>query len=108
MADTHKDLEFLRFYHTSEDALKDKDALKNAAYDKYRQNIAFLFAIPAALQVAQISTVNRVSHAEMFRYVRHLKVLALMGSFACIWNEKLTLEKKWQFYNRFYPEPTQL
>ena len=31
-----------------------------------------------------------------------------MGSFACVWNEKLTLEKKWQFYNRFYPEPTQL
>ena len=108
MADTHKDLNFLRFYHTSEEALKDKDALKNAAFDKYRQNCALLFAIPAALQVAQISTVNRQSHASLFKYVRHLKTLALLGSFACIWNEKLTLEKKWQFYNRFYPEPTQL
>ena len=31
-----------------------------------------------------------------------------MGTFACFWHEKLTLEKKWNFYNRFYPEPTQL
>ena len=108
MADTHKDLGFLRFYHTSEEALKDKDALKNAAFDKYRQNCAMLFTIPAFLQVAQISTVNRPSHAALFKYVRHLKVLALMGSFACIYNEKMTMEQKWQFYNRFYPEPTQL
>ena len=61
MADTHKDLEFLRFYHTSEAALKDKDALKNQAFDKYRVNSGFLFVIPAALQVAQISTVNQPS-----------------------------------------------
>ena len=25
-----------------------------------------------------------------------------------MWNEKLTLEKKWRYYDRFYPEPTQL
>ena len=40
--------------------------------------------------------------------MRQLKVLAFMGTFACFWHEKLTLEKKWNFYNRFYPEPTQL
>ena len=64
--------------------------------------------MPAALQVAQISTINRSSQVSLFKYVRHLKVLALMGSFACVWHEKHTLEKKWQYYNRFYPEPTQL
>ena len=108
MADTHKDLDFLRFYHTSEDALKDKDTLKNSSFEKYRMNSLVLFMIPAALQVAQISTINQPSQANLFRYVRHLKAVALMGSFACIWSEKLTLEKKWQFYNRFYPEPTAL
>ena len=29
MADTHKDLDYLRFYYASEESLKDKDALKN-------------------------------------------------------------------------------
>ena len=32
MADTHKDLDFLRFYYSSEDSLKDKDILKSEAF----------------------------------------------------------------------------
>ena len=29
MADTHKDLDYLRFYFASEESLKDKDILKS-------------------------------------------------------------------------------
>ena len=36
MADTHKDLEYLRFFYASEDSLKDKDILKNEAFNKYQ------------------------------------------------------------------------
>ena len=32
MADTHKDLEFLRFFYSSEESMKDKDILKNQAF----------------------------------------------------------------------------
>ena len=102
------DIDYLRFYHQSEDSLKDKDLSKNLAFDTYRKNTAVLFAIPAAFQFAQIYLTNRKSQVALFKYVRHLKCLTLIGSFACVWNEKLTLEKKWQFYDRFYPEPTQL
>ena len=35
MADTHKDLEWLRFYYASEESLKDKDLLKNQAFAQY-------------------------------------------------------------------------
>ena len=35
MADTHKDLEFLRFFYSSEESLKDKDILKNQAFQQY-------------------------------------------------------------------------
>ena len=108
MADTHKDLDYLRFYHASEDSLKDKDLLKNQAFEKYKRNVAVLFAVPAGLQIAHISTINRTSQGPLFRSVRQLKVLAFLGSFACFWHEKLSLEKKWTFYNKFYPEPTQL
>ena len=35
MADTQKDLDYLRFYYTSTESMKDKDLLKNEAFDKY-------------------------------------------------------------------------
>ena len=108
MADTHKDLDFLRFYHASEESLKDKDTLKTQAFTKYQQNVGLLFAVPAALQVAQISTVNSLPHAPLYKYLRQLKVMAFFGSFACVWYEKISLEKKWTYYNKLYPEATQL
>ena len=37
-----------------------------------------------------------------------MKLFSLMGAFACVFYEKSLLEKKWQYYDRFYPEPTQL
>ena len=49
MADTTRDLDFLRFYYSSEESLKDKDILKNQAFENYKGNISSLFVIPAAL-----------------------------------------------------------
>ena len=37
-----------------------------------------------------------------------MKLFTLAGAFAVVFNEKLLLEKKWRYYDRFYPEPTQL
>jgi hypothetical protein len=48
MADTHKDLEFLRFFYSSEASMKDKDILKNQAYEKYHKNTSMIFMLPAA------------------------------------------------------------
>ena len=49
MADTHKDLDYLRFFYSSEESLKDKDILKNQAFSSYEKNVAMLFAVPAGL-----------------------------------------------------------
>ena len=67
-----------------------------------------VFAIPAALQLAQISIVNKPTQMEMFRYLRHLKIFAVIGGVGALLNEKASLESKWRYYDRFYPEPTQL
>ena len=40
--------------------------------------------------------------------MRRVKVFSFIGAFAAVWNEKAILEKKWTYYNRFYPEPSQL
>ena len=88
--------------------MKDKDALKNEAFYQYQKKVGFLFAVPAGLQLAHICYINRAAHVPLCKYLRQLKVMALLGSFGCVWYEKIALEKKWQFYNRFYPEPTQL
>ena len=108
MAETHKDLDYLRFYYSSEESMKDKDILKSEAFTEYQRRVAALFSVPAFFQLAQISTVNRTSHAHLYKYFRHLKIASLIGGFACVWHEKMQLEKKWTYYNRFYPEPTQL
>ena len=35
MSDTHKDLDYLRFYFASEESLKDKDLLKSESFNEY-------------------------------------------------------------------------
>ena len=44
----------------------------------------------------------------MYRWLRNIKTFSLMGSTALAFNEKVTLEKKWTYYNRLFAEPTQL
>jgi len=106
MADTHKDLEFLRFFYSSEESMKDKDILKNQAYAKYQKNCSMLFLVPAALQIGEISTMNIPSKAGTYKYLRQLKFVAFFGGIAAIAHEKYTLDKKMSYYNKFYPEPT--
>ena len=108
MADTHKDLNYLRFYYASQDSLKDKDILKNQAFDQYKNNVAGLFFFPAAFQLMQISRYNRPEMATQYYFLRRMKIVSLLGATAAIYLERQQLEKKWDYYNKFYPEPTQL
>ena len=89
MADTHKDLDYLRFFHTSEDSLKDKDILKTEAHAKYGRNVSTIFALPAALQCGQIHLMNKPGKQAMYNYIRSVKWFALMGGVAVAWNEKV-------------------
>ena len=59
MADTHKDLDFLRYFHASESSLKDKDRLKAEVFEDYQKRVSLLAFIPLGLQVAHISMLNR-------------------------------------------------
>ena len=108
MADTTKDLEYLRFFHTSQEALKDKDILKTKAFESYEQKVNVLFAWPAVFQVAQISQLNRPSRLQYYKFFRNMKIFTFFGSFAMVMHEKMLLEKKWRYFDRFYPEATQL
>ena len=51
---------------------------------------------------------NKPSRIQYYRYFRNVKLFTFFGSFAAIFNEKLLLEKKWRYFDRVYPEPTQL
>ena len=48
MADLIKDANYLRFYYTSDDAVKDKDYLKDKAFLSYSQKQSSLFIVPMA------------------------------------------------------------
>ena len=58
MADLIKEANFLRYYYTSDDAVKDKDYLKDKAFQTYASKQTALFALPMAFQVWQISLAN--------------------------------------------------
>ena len=47
MADLTKDLDYLRYYYSSDASLKDKDLLKTQAFEKYERNVSALFLVPA-------------------------------------------------------------
>jgi hypothetical protein len=49
MADLMNEANYLRFYHTSEDAVKDKDFLKNQAFNKASRTTSFLMMVPISM-----------------------------------------------------------
>ena len=108
MANLLKEVNYLRYFYTSDDASKDKDSLKNAAFDQYVAKTSMLFAIPLGFQAWQISLVNVAAKADLYNRVRLFKSVA-MTSACCLglW-EYSNLRKKMTFYDRFYPEPTEL
>ena len=63
---------------------------------------------PALLQLLQITKINKAAELGTYKYLRQLKMVALLGAGAACMYEKYYLEKKWMYYDRFYPEPTQL
>ena len=108
MGDLVRDVKYLRYYHTSEEMLKDKDILKNQGFLKYQSTVSTLFLIPLGFQFWQLSLINNVEKAALYHKVRTFKLLTFVAAFALGFREKLNLEYQWQFYDRFYPEATEL
>ena len=46
MSDLVKEANYLRFYHTSADMMKDKDMQKNALFKDYARRVGALLTIP--------------------------------------------------------------
>ena len=56
----------------------------------------------------QIARYNRPEMSAQYYFFRRMKIFSLLGASAAIYLEKQQLEKKWEYYDKFYPEPTQL
>jgi hypothetical protein len=108
MSDLIKEASWLRYYYQGEEALKDKDILKDQAHMKLKQSTSALFAIPFAFQLWQISLCNQQESIAMYRRVRFFKSVAFTGAVAAATLEYLNMRKKWTYYNQFYPEATEL
>ena len=88
MADSHKDLNLLRYYYTSEESLKDKDNLKNQAFSKYQNNCVILLSLPAYLQLAHLRYINKPAFAHHVLHIRKLKIFSMIGVFCACWFER--------------------
>lgn len=58
MADSIREANWLRFYYTSEDAVKDKDFLKNEAHIKLTHKVNVLLTVPLVFQVWHLGLIN--------------------------------------------------
>lgn len=108
MADLMNEAKFLRFYHTSEDAVKDKDFLKDAAYQKTTKTVSALMLVPLAMQMWQLSLCNHEAGLSMYKRVRIFKMMTFLGALTAGSYEYIKLRKQWTYYDKFYPEPTEL
>ena len=108
MADLMNDLQFLKFHYSSEDAMKDKDVLKNSTFEKYSDKVTALLAVPFFAQLWQIKLLGNVEKVALYNRVRVLKTASLFGAVAFGSYETSKLNKQFTYYNRFYPEPTEL
>ena len=93
MSDLVKDIKYLRFYHTQDDALKDKDILKNLSFKDYQHKVGGLFLFPLALQFWQLFLVNNFEKASLYKTIRTFKILSFIGAVAIGVNENWKLEK---------------
>lgn len=82
MSDTLKEINWLRFYHQSEDALKDKDILKDQAHIKLTQTTNALFALPLFFQFWQIGLMNNTAQLSLYKKVRFFKIVGFVGAVA--------------------------
>ena len=108
MSDLLKEVNYLRFFYSSDDAAKDKDRCKNEAIQQYQSKMGTLFAVPILFQFWQIALTNNAEKLAMYKKVRLFKSAAFIGACSLGLWEFSTLRKRLTFYNRFYPEPTEL
>lgn len=108
MSDLLKDVNLLRYYHTSEDMLKDKDYQKNTLHIAFENKVHTLMVVPFLAQIYQLSLSGHADKLALYKQVRAFKTLSLFGGLAFGFYELSILNHKWKYIDRFYPEPTQL
>jgi hypothetical protein len=108
MADYFKDLNKLKMFYVSQETLMDKDILKNETWETYNHRVFGLFAIPFGAQIYQLTQINQPEKAAMFHRIRVFKWLTFSAAILLAYKEKTDLEKKWLYFDRYYPEATQL
>ncbi len=108
MTDHLREAHFLRAHYVSDEMLKDKDTLKNRFFEDYSRRVKCLFAFPMAFQLWQICLINRPEMIRQYNQVRTMKALTLAGAIGFGVLEKVQMDKRFTFLNRYYPEPTEL
>jgi len=92
MADLISEIKWLKFHHSSESAMKDKDFLKNKSYDKYSDKVTTFIAVPFFFQLWQIKLLGNVEKATLYNKVRFFKAASLIGAIALGTQEHIALK----------------
>lgn len=82
MADLIKEANWLRYYYSSDDAVKDKDFLKDQAHIKTSNKVSTLLTVPFFFQLWQLSLVNHEESLSLYKRVRVFKTVTFAGALA--------------------------
>jgi hypothetical protein len=82
MSDLLNEVNYLRFYHTAQASVRDKDTLKNEYFKTYTDRVSALMMFPTVLQFWQISLTGVNANLSLYRKVRFFKTVSLAGAFA--------------------------
>ena len=64
--------------------------------------------LPLGFQLWQLSIANHEAQLALYQKVRMFKAAAFAGAVCLSMWQLTTLKKQWMYYDRFYPEPTEL
>ena len=82
MADLIQDVNFLRYFHTAQAAVRDKDALKNECHATYSNRVSTLMSLPLFFQFWQLGLTGNEAQIGLYRKVRLFKTATFIGAVA--------------------------
>ena len=108
MSDLLQDVNLLRYYHTSDDMLRDKDFEKDRLIYRFQATATGLIVFPLFAQAWQLGLTGKADQLGLYKKVRVFKTSTLVLGLGIGLYEFSQLKKKLKYIDRVYPEPTQL
>ena len=107
MSDLAARINDLKRNFVSKGTMREKDFRKDDAFKDYSFKVSLYFLPALGLQLYQFALINHPEHFSQYKRMAKMKWIAAIGATAFGIYELFDIDKKLNFYNRKFFEPTQ-